>query len=210
MDTALVITIIGWFVTAIIQIVILSRQTFHAKDIAGYQIRIPKRVEQIEKFIDWLSEGYELRDMYENEILFGGKENEDKTKVEFSPKLGEIREKFYDWRKPMWKYIIYAHQIWDRDYGGDLLDHYKEFEDVVNKIFAMEPLQYWKKMVEVAKINENRKDIYSDAIKALDSYSKTVVLAERYIRLEFQEKNALAKIRGYLTRKQKKKSNRSD
>lgn len=134
-DTLLTVTVLGWFVTATVQIWILSKQKDLEKDIESFKLMAPRRIAQLEEVAEWASAGNRITHDYENALIEIEESETEPEKASYKLIAEKAKQDFIKWERQTGKLTTYASAVWDKLWGGNLYNHIAEFSNAVNPIF---------------------------------------------------------------------------
>jgi hypothetical protein len=119
-NDALLVTIVGWFVTALLQAFLIIRQNRLERNLAAYQLYTPRRIKQLDEFMEWIHEGMQLMMECETEH-FKRKIRldlplKDEAKVEYLP-FRQLRRKHKSWEEKNHYFHVAIYKGWLKDLG---------------------------------------------------------------------------------------------
>jgi hypothetical protein len=176
------ITMLGWFVTAALQVWILVKQRRLDRELATHKFLVPRAIDQLDEFAKWVSNGYELFNNYEDALIETVHQMEEDELVAYNDEAGAAKQDYLNWDRQVLRYVTYASQVWDKHYGGDLAGLISKFSETLRFEFQEPPEKLLLGMAKKAEKSGRPRDAYKLAIKVTTLHGKIISQIDSYIK----------------------------
>lgn len=173
----LIVTIVGWFIVAALQIVILKKEGVLQRRLEEFRIKTPRRLLQLQECAEWVIQGNRLATEYQNSLIHKA----EKQSARGAKTASTLRKDFNEWNSKSSQYMAFAYGIWDKKFKGKLANKLTAFSNEINNLFygkrkkILEDMKHAAVEANIEEIdymyNETLHELHYELIIELDRYA---------------------------------------